>query len=315
MMLVLAALLWSTSGLFVKSPPLAAILEQDLAGRYWLACRAAGGGGRTGHCSSDRGTCAAGEADAGAVCRLVCVDESVVRHGDDADDVAAAAIFLQYTSTVLGPFCSASSVFHERADRANLVAFGCALAGLTWIVAGDWNTEYFFGNCLALGSGLCYAGVIITLKMLRDEDSAWLVALCHAAAGLVLLPMVLNADAVAGAAAVGVDRSVRRRANGATVRDLCPSVTASADSRCRLAHAAGANSQSAVGLSFLGGIGRHIDLDRRRADCGRVGDSFVAAHACCWACWGGAMRATQTSITLVCVGPVLIKPAVRSKNS
>jgi drug/metabolite transporter (DMT)-like permease len=185
LMAVGASLLWSTSGAFVKSPPLAAIPE---SGRGpILACF---------------------RALAAAVALAFFVKPRHVRWRPMlvpfvlsfagmnllfvtamTRTTAAAAIFLQYTSTAWA-FLFSIFLLREPADRANLLALFCALAGLGWIVAGDWNTDYFAGNLLALGSGACYAGVIITLKLLRDEDSAWLVGLCHAGAGLLLLPMV-----------------------------------------------------------------------------------------------------------------------------
>jgi drug/metabolite transporter, DME family len=187
LMVVLASLLWSTSGAFVKSPPLAAIPEATRG--PILACF---------------------RALAAAAALAIFVKPRHVRWRPMlvpfvisfagmnllfvtamTRTTAAAAIFLQYTSTAWA-FVFSIFFLREKADRPNLLALGCALAGLAWIVAGDWNTQYFFGNCLALGSGLCYAGVIITLKLLRDEDSAWLVALCHAAAGLLLLPIVAS---------------------------------------------------------------------------------------------------------------------------
>jgi DME family drug/metabolite transporter len=187
LMVVLASLLWSTSGAFVKSPPLAAIPEPSRG--PILACFRA---------------LAAAAALALFVrprhvrWRPMLVPFVISFAGMNllfvtamTRTTAAAAIFLQYTSTAWA-FAFSIVFLREKADRPNLVALACALAGLAWIVAGDWHTAYFFGNCLALGSGLCYAGVIITLKLLRDEDSAWLVALCHAAAGLVLLPMVMT---------------------------------------------------------------------------------------------------------------------------
>jgi drug/metabolite transporter, DME family len=189
LMLIAAALLWSTSGLFVKSPLLAAI-PQPGRGPI-LACF---------------------RALAAAAALAIFVRPRHVRWRPMllpfvisfalmnllfvtamTRTTAAAAIFLQYTSTAWA-FLFSIFVLHERADRGNLIALICALAGLGWIVAGDWNGQYFTGNLLALGSGLCYSGVVITLKLLRDEDSAWLVALCHAAAGLLLLPMVMTID-------------------------------------------------------------------------------------------------------------------------
>jgi drug/metabolite transporter (DMT)-like permease len=185
MMAVLASLLWSTSGAFVKSPPLAAI---PASGRGpILACF---------------------RALAAAAALTIFVKPRHVRWRPMlvpfvlsfagmnllfvtamTRTTAAAAIFLQYTSTAWA-FVFSIFFLRERADRPNLFALACALAGLAWIVAGDWNTANFSGNLLALGSGACYAVVIITLKMLRDEDPAWLVALCHAGAGLLLLPLV-----------------------------------------------------------------------------------------------------------------------------
>ena len=44
---------------------------------------------------------------------------------------------------------------------------------------------------LALGAGLAYAGVILSLRRLKGESAAWLVALNHLLAGLILLPWVL----------------------------------------------------------------------------------------------------------------------------
>jgi len=47
---------------------------------------------------------------------------------------------------------------------------------------------------MALGSGFCFAGVVLSLRALRKEDSAWLIVLNHAVGGLVLLPWVFSVD-------------------------------------------------------------------------------------------------------------------------
>ena len=104
---------------------------------------------------------------------------------------AAAAIFLQYTSTPWA-FLLGLLFLRERIDRGNLVALVFALAGIACIVASDWNGANFAGNLLALGSGFSYAVVVFTLRWLRDEDSAWLVMLNHLVAGAVLLPWILS---------------------------------------------------------------------------------------------------------------------------
>ena len=104
---------------------------------------------------------------------------------------AAAAIFLQYTSIVWAGLFG-WMFLKERFDRGGLLAAACALIGIGWIVAADWSGPNFLGNLMAVGSGFCYAGVILCLRFLRDEDSIWLIALNHFIAGLVLLPWVLS---------------------------------------------------------------------------------------------------------------------------
>ena len=179
--------LWSTSGAFVKSPPLAAIPQENRG--PLLACF---------------------RALSAAVVLAFLVRPRHIRWRPMlvpfvisfasmnllyvtamTRTTAAAAVFLQYTG-IGWAFLLSALFLGERLGRRNLVALGCAMIGIWWIVAGDWTTQNFGGNWLALASGVGYGGVIVSLKWLRDEDSAWLVALCHAAAGIILLPRVLS---------------------------------------------------------------------------------------------------------------------------
>ena len=187
LLLLAAAVLWSLSGLLVKSPPL-----QELS----VACRGP--------------ILACGRGLFAALFLLPFVRWRSVRWRPMlvpmvvafasmnllfvtamTRTTAAAAIFLQYTSTPWA-FLLGLVFLRERIDRGNLVALVFALAGIASIVAGDWNGANFAGNILALGSGFCYAVVVFSLRWLRDEDSAWLVMLSHLVAGLVLLPWVLS---------------------------------------------------------------------------------------------------------------------------
>lgn len=185
-MLVATSVLWSTSGLFVKSPPLA-VISQDVRGPLLACFRVLTAAAvlmlfvRPGHVRWR-----------GMLIPLVVsfASMNLLFISAMTRTTAAAAIFLQYTSTVWA-FLFGVVFLRERADPANLFVLFCAMAGMTWIVSADWDTRYFVGNGLALGSGLCYAGVVISLKQLQGEHSAWLVTLCHAVAGLVLLPLVL----------------------------------------------------------------------------------------------------------------------------
>lgn len=102
---------------------------------------------------------------------------------------AAAAIFLQYTSigwaVLLGWL-----LLRERIVRGDLVALACAAAGIACIVIAESASARLPGNLLGVASGLAYAGVIVGLRALRDEDGWWLVLLNNAVAGLLLLPWV-----------------------------------------------------------------------------------------------------------------------------
>ncbi len=106
---------------------------------------------------------------------------------------AAAAIFLQYTSTAWA-FLFGVLLLGEQGDRGSRVALIFAMCGIAWIIASEWNGEHLTGNLCALASGLSYSGVVIGLRVLRGEQAAWLVFLNSLVAGLVLLPWVLSFD-------------------------------------------------------------------------------------------------------------------------
>ena len=104
---------------------------------------------------------------------------------------AGAASCLQYTSTAW-VFLFGWLVLKEKIHRGNIVALICAACGIAWILFSEQNDQHADGNLLALGSGVAYAGVILSLRWLSDEDSAWVTVLNHAFSGLVLLPLVLS---------------------------------------------------------------------------------------------------------------------------
>lgn len=190
LLLLAAAVLWSTSGALVKSPPLAA-LDESYRGPL-LACY---------------------RALFAAMFLAPFVKPSAIRWRPAlipmvisfaamnvlfitalTKTTAAAAIFLQYTSVVWAPIMGLF-LLGERIDRGTAIALLGGVCGIGWIVAADWDGQYFTGNLIALGSGLAYAGIVVTLRILRDENSAWLVALNHLVSGLILLPWILTLDA------------------------------------------------------------------------------------------------------------------------
>ncbi|MBW3542561.1 MAG: EamA family transporter [Planctomycetes bacterium] len=185
LLLLAAALLWSTSGLFVKSPALSSLPAMTLA--CWRAVFAT--------------VVLVPFVPRGAVrwrpglvpMTLFFAAMNVLFIGAMTRTTAAAAIFLQYTATVWAALFGAL-LLKERIDRGTVAAIACAAAGIGWIVAAEWQSENAAGNLIALASGASYAGVILMLRHLRDEHGPWLVALNHAVAALVLLPWIAAAD-------------------------------------------------------------------------------------------------------------------------
>jgi len=192
LLIVAAALLWSTSGVIVKSPPLQQLMPQSERGPTIACYRAA----------------------AAAICLLPFVNYGRIRFrvaliplvcsfaamnwlfiSAMTYTTAAAAIFLQYTSTFWASLFGVVFL-KEPLERRNLVALGFALAGISWIVGADWNNERFWGTLMGLGSGFAYGGVVVSLRVLREENGPWLIALCHVVSCGVLLPWVLSGSAV-----------------------------------------------------------------------------------------------------------------------
>ena len=186
-LLLLAAVMWSISGLIVKHPALESIPAQHRG--ILLACY---------------------RALFAAVCMLPLISfrkigfhpvmllmviafslMNVLFVSSLTRTTAAAAIFLQYTSSVWA-FLFGYVFLKEKVDTGNLVALLFAVVGIVFIVAGDWSGDNFVGNMLALCSGFTLAGVYLCLRHLRQHDSAWLVFLNHLVAGIVLLPFVVG---------------------------------------------------------------------------------------------------------------------------
>jgi len=93
---------------------------------------------------------------------------------------AANAILLQNTAP-FWVYLAAVLLLGERPDSRGLQAVGLGLLGAAVIVAGNWprggggaSRGDVLVLTMALGSGVAYAGVIVSLRVLRDESSFWL---------------------------------------------------------------------------------------------------------------------------------------------
>lgn len=91
---------------------------------------------------------------------------------------AANAIFLQFTATLwlvpLGVVC-----FGERPDTGSSIGIGLATVGIALIVTAGYDPgrpSERWGILLGLTSGVCYALVVVGLRQLRSLNSTWLSA-------------------------------------------------------------------------------------------------------------------------------------------
>jgi drug/metabolite transporter (DMT)-like permease len=102
---------------------------------------------------------------------------------------AANAILLQYTAP-MWMFLVSVWWLGERADLRSFAALLIGLVGVGIIIKGGWDEAKLSVIGLGLGSGVAYAGVVVCLRVLRDGSSRWLTVLNHLGSALVLVPFV-----------------------------------------------------------------------------------------------------------------------------
>ncbi len=188
-MLIIAAVLWSLSGLFVKSPPLD-VIPLDIRGPL-LACYRALFAGLLFCLLVPRESIRWRPGLVPMV--IIFTVMNVLFVSSLTRTTSAAAIFLQYTATAWVALLS-FFLLKERLERPTLVALTGAISGIVWIVLNEEHTHHALGNFLALGSGFSLACTLVMLRVLRDENSTWLTALNHLSSGLILLPWALTLD-------------------------------------------------------------------------------------------------------------------------
>ena len=123
---------------------------------------------------------------------------------------AANVIWLQYLSpawVMLG----AVTLLKDRVTVPDIRMFVLCLSGVILIIVmelrGGGN---LYATALAILSGVTFAGVVLSMRMMNDVDSAWLITLNHGATALLLLPwawsshQTIQAGAYVALAAFGV---------------------------------------------------------------------------------------------------------------
>ena len=183
--ILVAALLWSTSGLFAKAPLFAdwPAGNRGVLLAFWRALFAAlvlAAAVRRPRWQRELVPVAISFAAMNAI-YLTAMGLTT----------AANAIWLQSTAPFWVLLVSLL-LFRQPVARRELVPLAFAALGVGTILAMEVRGAATTGVVLGLVSGLFYGLVVIYMWRLRGEDSAWLVALCHAISALVLLPWVLR---------------------------------------------------------------------------------------------------------------------------
>ena len=104
---------------------------------------------------------------------------------------AANAIFLQCSATFwLIPI--GYVLLGEKPDPRALAGIGLAMAGVVTIVAASvvQGTGDLVGIALGIGSGVAYAGVVVSLRSFRGLDPLWLSSVNNLGGALVILAAV-----------------------------------------------------------------------------------------------------------------------------
>lgn len=106
---------------------------------------------------------------------------------------AANAIWLQSTAP-LWIFLAGALLGAEAFNRRDLVPLACGLLGLGVILSFEIHGQARTGIACGLASGICYAAVVLSIRLLRSENSAWLVAINHLFAACALFGFVVYYD-------------------------------------------------------------------------------------------------------------------------
>jgi drug/metabolite transporter (DMT)-like permease len=105
---------------------------------------------------------------------------------------AANAILLQYTAP-MWMYLASIWWLGEKPDRRSSIALVVGLLGIATIIWGAWGgpeESQFLAVAIALGSGVCYAGVVLCLRVLRGASAPWMTVLNHLCAAFVLIPIL-----------------------------------------------------------------------------------------------------------------------------
>lgn len=184
LLVVAAAVLWSTSGVYAKSPvfeswPLA---ERGLLFAFWRSLFAAVVlAFLVRRVSWNWRILVAG---------LTFAFMNVTYLSAMAYCEVGLAIWLQYTSP-LWVLIIGYVWLGERPARQEWPIWLLILSGILVILLGQPGHASRWGIMLGLLSGIGFAGVVLTIRWIRDIDPAWIVFVNHLLTALILLPLIV----------------------------------------------------------------------------------------------------------------------------
>ena len=113
---------------------------------------------------------------------------------------AANAIWLQYTAPAIVLLVGVWFL-GEKIVAGDYVMLALCLLGVGCILWFEFSLAARQGHGMegvfwSLASGATFAGVILSIRALRDVDSAWVVTVCHLSAAVILLPVIIRQSVV-----------------------------------------------------------------------------------------------------------------------
>ena len=108
---------------------------------------------------------------------------------------AANAIWLQYLApgwVLIGGML----MLRERVTSADVRMILFCLSGVLLILSMEmWSGSNLWATSMGVLSGISFAGVMLAMRQMRGVDAAWLITLNHSATVLLLLPWVWSSSA------------------------------------------------------------------------------------------------------------------------
>ena len=185
--ILLAAVMWSTSGLFAKAnvfaqwPETGLIPNRSVLLIFWRAVFATAV-----LLPFVRRPCWSWKLIPAA---LIFVVMNITFLSAMVRTTAANAIWLQNTAP-LWVFLIGTTVLRDPIHPRDWLQLAFVLSGVAIILGFELPGNDPTGVLWGVAGGVMYAGVVLSLRWLRDIESAWLIAWNHAVTAVVLLPWV-----------------------------------------------------------------------------------------------------------------------------